>query len=224
MFSAMAALQAGEITMTAHNWPTFFYEHDIYNAAEKTHGLFQNHIVLRFYKHLFIGPSSVMNDSSNVRNSTKPSQNRAWGLMAVNKYIIAYVHIITYFTISSAQHWTWCIGDMDLDELLWAIIEMLDNDDDPWVKDTLVEQVHFSIWHLKPTKDNSHLAKLMQKESEDNIVQIRAQRTAHHSALAKSNAPSCPGHPNELQEPLTSGKCTCPVEHRPHQAIDLNLL
>jgi hypothetical protein len=27
---------------------------------------------------------------------------------------------------------------MDLDELLWAIVEMLDDDDDPWVKDTLV--------------------------------------------------------------------------------------
>ncbi|KAG2103075.1 uncharacterized protein F5147DRAFT_547092, partial [Suillus discolor] len=135
---AMAALQAGEITMMAHNWPTFFYEHGIYDAAEKTHGLFRNHIVLRFYKHLFIGPSSIMNDASNVRNSVKPSKNRAWGLTAVNKYIITYVHIITHFTISSAQHWTQCIGDMDLDELLWAIIEMLDDDDDPWVKDTLV--------------------------------------------------------------------------------------
>ncbi|KAG1747759.1 uncharacterized protein EDB91DRAFT_1016905, partial [Suillus paluster] len=129
---------SGEITMMTHNWPTFFYEHGIYDAAEKTHSLFRNHIVLRFYKHLFIGPSSVINDSSNVRNSAKPSKNCAWGLTAVNKYIIAYVHIITYFTISSAQHWTRCIGDMDLDELLWAIIEMLDDDDDdPWVKDTL---------------------------------------------------------------------------------------
>ncbi|KAG1734273.1 uncharacterized protein EDB91DRAFT_1057000, partial [Suillus paluster] len=136
-YAAMAALQAGEITMTAYNWPTFFYEHDIYDSAEKTNGLFRNHIVVRFYKHLFIGPSSVTNDSSNVRNSAKPSKNRAWGLTAVNKYIIAYIHVIKYFTISSAQHWTRYIGDMDLDELLWAIVEMLDDDNDPWVKDTL---------------------------------------------------------------------------------------
>ncbi|KAG0693367.1 hypothetical protein DFH29DRAFT_816386, partial [Suillus ampliporus] len=136
-YAAMAALQAGEITMTAYNWPTFFYEHDIYDSAEKTNGLFQNHIVVRFYKHLFIGPSSITNDSSNVRNSAKPSKNCAWGLTAVNKYIITYIHVITYFTISSAQHWTQYIGGMDLDELLWAIIEMLDDDNDPWVKDTL---------------------------------------------------------------------------------------
>ncbi|KAG1747948.1 uncharacterized protein EDB91DRAFT_1079626 [Suillus paluster] len=102
---AMATLQAGEITMTAYNWPTFFYEHDIYNSAKKT--------------------------------NAKLSKNHAWGLTAVNKYIMAYIHIITYFTISSAQHWTQYIGDMDLDELLWAIVEMLDDDDDPWVKDTL---------------------------------------------------------------------------------------
>ncbi|KAG1842079.1 hypothetical protein F4604DRAFT_1939082 [Suillus subluteus] len=98
--------------------------------------------------------------------------------------------------MSFTQHWTWYIGDMDLDELLWAIIEMLDDNDDPWVKDTL------TWWnrHLKPIKDNSHLAKLMQKESEDNIAQICAQRAACHSALGKSNVPSHPVNPNKTQE------------------------
>jgi hypothetical protein len=61
-FSAMAALQAGEITMTAYNWPTFFYEHDIYDPAEKTKGLFRNHIVVRVrlrlvHHHSFIAKS-----------------------------------------------------------------------------------------------------------------------------------------------------------------------
>lgn len=207
--SAMAALQSGEITMTAYNWPTFFYEHDVYDAAEKTNGLFRNHIVVRFYKHLFIGPSSVTNDSSNVRNSAKPSKNRAWGLTAVNKYIIAYIHVITYFTISSAQHWTRYIGDMDLDELLWAIVEMLDDDDDPWVKDTLV------WWnrHLKPTKENSKSAKLLRKESENDIAQIRAQRAARRSAVDKSAVLSHPINHNETREPSTSGKRTRPAEH-----------
>ncbi|KAG1731729.1 hypothetical protein EDB19DRAFT_1831660 [Suillus lakei] len=30
-----------------HNRPTFFYENDVYNAAEKTNGLFRNHVVMR---------------------------------------------------------------------------------------------------------------------------------------------------------------------------------
>ncbi|KAG1852113.1 hypothetical protein DFJ58DRAFT_728657 [Suillus subalutaceus] len=200
---AMTAMQAGEITMTAHNWPMFFYDDSIYDAADKTKGLFRNHTAIRFYKHLFIGPSSVTNDSSNVHNSAKPSKNRAWGLTAVNKYIIAYVHIIAYFTISSTQHWMRYIGDMDLEELLWAIIKMLHDDSNPWVKDTL-------MWwnsHLKPTKDNLHSTKLTRKESEDYLAQIRAQRAAHRSALDKSNAPShvnttmmgiCYMHPNNF--------------------------
>ncbi|KAG1842752.1 hypothetical protein DFJ58DRAFT_844569 [Suillus subalutaceus] len=201
---AMATMQAGEITMTAHNWPMFFYEDSIYDAANKTKGLFRNHTAIRFYKHLFIGPSSVTNDSSNVRNSAKPSKNRAWGLTAVNKYIIAYVHIIAYFMISSTQHWMRYIGDMDLEELLWAIIKMLDDDSDPWVKDTLI--------HLKPTKDNLHSTKLARKESEDDLAQIRAQRAACHSALDKSNVPSHVVNPNRPREPSTSKRAR-PIEH-----------
>jgi len=47
MFSAMAALQGGEVSMTARNWPTLFYEDGIYDPTEKTKGLFKNHIVVR---------------------------------------------------------------------------------------------------------------------------------------------------------------------------------
>ncbi|KAG2112204.1 uncharacterized protein F5147DRAFT_759581 [Suillus discolor] len=180
---AMAAMQAGEITMTAHNWPMFFYEDSIYDAADKTKGLFRNHTAIRFYKHLFIGPSSVANDSSNVCNSAKPSKNRAWGLTAVNRYIIAYVHVI---------HWMRYIGDMDLEELLWAIIEMLDDDSDPWVEDTL-------MWwnsHLKPTKDNLHSTKLTRKkEHDDDRDMLHAPKRLRRSGddlpsprHAKSNA------------------------------------
>ncbi|KAG1724208.1 uncharacterized protein EDB91DRAFT_1087550 [Suillus paluster] len=161
--SAMAALQAGEITMTAYNWPI------------------------------------------------KTVKKSCVGLTAVNKYIIAYIHVITYFTISSAQHRIRYIGDMDLDKLLWAIVEMLDDDEDPWVKDTL------TWWnrHLKPTKENSNLAKLMQKESENNIAQICAQRAAHHSALV----PSHPVNPSNTQDPSMSGKHTRPAEHHDKEDI-----
>lgn len=48
-FSSMAALQAGEVAMTARNWPTLFYEDGVYDPMEKTKGLFRNHIVIRVY-------------------------------------------------------------------------------------------------------------------------------------------------------------------------------
>ncbi|OJA12489.1 hypothetical protein AZE42_08788 [Rhizopogon vesiculosus] len=147
---AMAALQGGEVSMTARNWSTLFYEDGIYDLTEKMKGLFKNHVAVRFYKYLFIGPLSVTGDSSNVRNSAKPSKNRAWGVMAVNKYIIAYIHIITYFTLNSAQHWMRYIGDMDLEELLLSIVEVLD-DDDAWVKEIIAwwnRYITFRTWFV----------------------------------------------------------------------------
>ncbi|KAG1732735.1 hypothetical protein EDB19DRAFT_1831223 [Suillus lakei] len=160
---AMAALQSGEITMTAHNWPTFFYEHDIYDAAEKT--------------------------------NAKPSKNCAWGLAAVIKYIIAYIHVITYFTISSTQHWTRYIGDMDLDELLWAIIGMLDDNDNPWVKDTL------AWWNRKLKLDQAHVKQMCHH--------IRSTPTRLESPQQVASAPAlqstmmkrmCHMHPNEFSK------------------------
>lgn len=40
--------------------------------------------------------------------------------------------------------------------------------------------------HLKPTKESSNSAKLLRKESENDIAQIRAQRAARRSAVDKS--------------------------------------
>ncbi|KAF8839205.1 hypothetical protein BDN67DRAFT_791795 [Paxillus ammoniavirescens] len=132
----MEDLQAGVITTKASRWPAGFYEHGVYSPGDKTKGLFRNHIVARFYQHLFIGPSSVMEQSTS-RKSSKASKNRAWDLHCVDRYIIAYVHIMTYITLSHAPQWTQVIGEMDLSDLYWRIVEMLDDKTDPWVKETI---------------------------------------------------------------------------------------
>ncbi|KAJ8585860.1 hypothetical protein M405DRAFT_935767 [Rhizopogon salebrosus TDB-379] len=66
---------------------------------------------------------------------------------------------------------------MDLEELLMAIIGILDGDDDPWVVDPLA-------WQLKPTKGALNSTKLIQKDSEDDVAQIRAQCATRRSALS----------------------------------------
>jgi hypothetical protein len=43
----MTALQAGEIAMTANNWPTLFCGDSVDGPMEKTKGLLRNHIVIR---------------------------------------------------------------------------------------------------------------------------------------------------------------------------------
>ncbi|KIK82549.1 hypothetical protein PAXRUDRAFT_75192, partial [Paxillus rubicundulus Ve08.2h10] len=152
----MEDLQAGVITMKASRWPAGLYEHGVYSPGDKAKGLFHNHIVVQFYRHLFIGPSSVMEQYTSCKSS-KASKNHTWDLHCVDRYIIAYVHIMVcqtnhnchggstphglitqmYITLSHALQWTQVIGEMDLSDLYWRIVKMLDNKTDPWVNETI---------------------------------------------------------------------------------------
>ncbi|KAG1880031.1 hypothetical protein F4604DRAFT_1679163 [Suillus subluteus] len=168
---------SGKLKMTAMNWPTGFYEDGVYDSQDKTKGLFRNHVVARFYTHLYIGPSAAMAESTTSKAS-KVARNRAFGLTSVTKNIIAIVHII---------NWTNEIGTMNLEELFWAIIDILDDDEDPWVKDTMA-------WWNARVASGAHKARVLKKpsDSEDDsdqqndIAEIKAQR------LARRGAPSLP--------------------------------
>lgn len=178
----MEKLQSGKLKMTAMNWPTGFYEAGVYDPTDKTKGLFKNHVVARFYTHLYIGPSAAMAESTTSKAS-KVARNRAFGLTSVTKNIIAIVHVTTYFTLSHAQNWTNEIGTMNLEELFWAIIDILDDDEDPWVKDTM------SWWNTR-VGPGAHQAKFIKKPSdseddsdqENDIAEIKAQRLARRGA------------------------------------------
>ncbi|KAI6024305.1 hypothetical protein EDC04DRAFT_2606562 [Pisolithus marmoratus] len=83
-------------------------------------------------------------------------------------YIITSVHVVMYFTLSTAPHWCAVIGQMDLNELLWLIIEMFDDKDD-WTRKTL------AWWNVNVTAN-----------SDDDISAIHAQhvhKTKHLSML-----------------------------------------
>ncbi|KAI5992518.1 hypothetical protein EDD15DRAFT_2368291 [Pisolithus albus] len=131
----IAALQEGLIKTSAWNWPTAFYAEGIYNPENKLKGLFCSLPAFWFYTHLFIGPSAAVTNTI-ISHSSKLSKNCAWGLTEVTLYIIAYVHVVMYFTLSTAPRWCTVIGQMGLSELLWLIIEMFDDKDD-WTHETL---------------------------------------------------------------------------------------
>ncbi|KAG1816766.1 uncharacterized protein BJ212DRAFT_1480623 [Suillus subaureus] len=176
----MEKLQSGKIKMAAMSWPTGFYEHGIYDPQDKTKGLFRNHIITQFYAHLYIGPLAVMSESTSSKAS-KQARNHAFGLSSVTKHIITIVHIIMYFTLSQAQNWTSEIGTMNLEELFWSIIDMLDDDEDPWVKDTM------AWWMACIGVKTKALTKKPENEDNDNeendIADIKAQRLARRSAM-----------------------------------------
>ncbi|KAG0693859.1 hypothetical protein DFH29DRAFT_881138 [Suillus ampliporus] len=173
----MEKLQLGKLKMTMMNWPTGFYEDSVYNPTDKTKGLFRNHVVARFYMHLYIGPSAAMARSTTSKAS-KVARNRAFGLTSVTKNIIAIVHIITYFTLSHMQNWMNEIGTMNLEELFW----------DPWVKDTM-------LWWNICVGPGAHEAKFIKKPSdveddsdqENKIAKIKAQCLAQCGAAPPQN-------------------------------------
>ncbi|KAI6140298.1 hypothetical protein BKA82DRAFT_29253 [Pisolithus tinctorius] len=131
----MTALQTGAIDVTTWNWPTFFYEDGLYDPQNRHHGLFHGHIAWRFYVHLFIGPSAAAKGVV-TSNASKKAKNRAWGLTEVTPHIIAYVHVIAYFTLSAEQKWTNTTGNIDLAEMAWYIVDMFEDRDD-WTRETL---------------------------------------------------------------------------------------
>ncbi|KIK38437.1 hypothetical protein CY34DRAFT_91007 [Suillus luteus UH-Slu-Lm8-n1] len=139
----MEKLQSGKIKMAATSWPTGFYENGVYDPQDKTNGLFRNHV---FYSHLYIGLSAAMSESSSSKAS-KQARNCAFSLSSVTKHIVTIVHIIRYFTLSQVQNWTSEIGNMNLEELFWSIIDMLDDDKDPWVKDTMAWWMAYVFKH-----------------------------------------------------------------------------
>ncbi|KAF8132265.1 hypothetical protein EV363DRAFT_1449241 [Boletus edulis] len=160
------AHQEGTIRTTAGNWPTCFYEEGVYDPENRAEGLFRGHAAFRFYMHLFIGPSAASTNTVTL-SSSKISKNRAWGLTEVTPSIIAYVHVLLYFTLSTAPRWCMAIGQMDLAEMVWAIIEMFDNKDD-WTKATL------AWWNSQAFLKGHGSCK--DTDSDDDTVKIRAQQ------------------------------------------------
>ncbi|KAI5983037.1 hypothetical protein EDD15DRAFT_2376913 [Pisolithus albus] len=104
--------------------------YSVYDSENRQLGLFCGHITWWFYVHLFVGPSAAAKGTI-TSNASKKAKNRAWGLMEVTLHIIAYVHVVAYFTLSSEQKWASTTGNVNLLEMAWMIIDMF-GDRDEW--------------------------------------------------------------------------------------------
>lgn len=161
----MSALQEGLINTTACNWPTIFYMDNVYDPDDRLKGLFCGHAAFRFYTHLFIGPAAAATDTV-VGNVSRPSKNALWGLTSVTPQVIAYVHVLLYFTLSTAPRWCQNVGQMNLDEMASLIIEMFSNPDN-WTCTML------AWWNKRAFPKPA----LPNPDSDNDIATIRAQRT-----------------------------------------------
>ncbi|KIM60718.1 hypothetical protein SCLCIDRAFT_26409 [Scleroderma citrinum Foug A] len=120
----------------ASNWSMILYADGVYDLEDRLKGLFCGHTMFQFYMHLFISPSATAADTV-IGNPSRPSKNHLWNLTKVTPQIIAYVHVVLYFTLTTAPCWCTIVGQMDLDEMASLIIEMFTDPDD-WTQSTLV--------------------------------------------------------------------------------------
>ncbi|KAL4073376.1 hypothetical protein V8B97DRAFT_1869024, partial [Scleroderma yunnanense] len=131
----IGALQEGQFNTGAMNWLMLFYKEGVYNLEDK-HMLEFAGWGNWFYTHLFIGPSTAAMGTF-ISNASKASKNRVWGLTQVSPFTITYIHVVMYFTLSTVSQWCPIIGQMDLHELHWLIVELLNDKADQWACQTL---------------------------------------------------------------------------------------
>ncbi|KAI5980896.1 hypothetical protein EDD15DRAFT_2380723 [Pisolithus albus] len=179
----MIALQTGAIPVTVYNWPSFFYEDGVYDPQNRLCGLFRGHIAWRFYVHLFIGPSAAAKGVV-TSNTAKRAKNRAWSLTEVTPHIIAYVHVIAYFTLTAEQKWTNATGNIDLAEMAWTIVDMFE-DRDEWTRQTL-EWWNTRAFPHRPQNRSRSLKHRLEPDSDDDVMHIRAKR----GSTVSSNTPA----------------------------------
>ncbi|KAG1844604.1 hypothetical protein F4604DRAFT_1937447 [Suillus subluteus] len=102
-------------------------------------------------------------------------------------------HVVARFTLSNVQNWTNEIGTMNLEVLFWAIIDMLNDDKDPWVKDTMFRMGSAQAKFIKKPSDS-------EDDSEENdIADIKAQRLARRGTVPPQRKP-----PNEAKRPAAA--------------------
>ncbi|KAI9570026.1 hypothetical protein HD554DRAFT_2037703 [Boletus coccyginus] len=127
--------------------------------------------------------TSVNGDTS---KKAKQAKNEAWGLESVDS------HIITY--------WTWMIGERDLQDTYWHIIEVLDDESDPQGK------VAASLKHVNNALDDSEddMAEICTQRATKQANRLKVKPTARKtSSLAPAKDKSGTQDQHELDADIT---------------------
>ncbi|KAM6489182.1 hypothetical protein JOM56_015352 [Amanita muscaria] len=139
-------VQAGRRMIKASSFPMFLYDTSKYDPNNMYSGLFQGHLLVKFYCHVFTSPSSW---DKGIRNGGKPARGIANGLKAPTPRTIAYIAMMLRWALSSLTKFEEKDQDFCLVEFYRSIlltfnermdfsnIYELNEDDAEWVDSTL---------------------------------------------------------------------------------------
>ncbi|KAG2151828.1 hypothetical protein BD769DRAFT_1380696 [Suillus cothurnatus] len=170
-------LQDGTWPLLATNWPSFLYPADaVYDTEDPIIGLFCGHAGIRAFQHLYLGPAAAGlqdNDDEDGKHGGGKSKCTMYGLTKVTPQSWAWAMCVAWFSLCSCNLYRLTIGSFNLEEFFFAIVETLDNAEDPWAVETL-------RW-INEQVFGKHAAKAIMATSDDadsDLAKMQAKRAA----------------------------------------------
>ncbi|KAG1867742.1 hypothetical protein F4604DRAFT_2021436 [Suillus subluteus] len=207
-------LQDGTWPLLSTNWLSFLYAADaIYDSEDPNIGLFRGHAGIRAFQHLYLGPAaagSEEHDNDDSKHGRSKSKATMYGLTKVTPQVWAWAMCAVWFSLSACNSYKVCIGSFNLEDFFFAILETLDDPEDPWAVETMAwinEQVF-----------GKHAAKAMTAAADDtnsDLAKMRAKRAARKQVSA-AERPSSPAPP--LSPPRPPSQVT-PSTSSPPRAL-----
>ncbi|KAG0692840.1 hypothetical protein DFH29DRAFT_1008051 [Suillus ampliporus] len=201
-------LQDGTWPLLSTNWLSFLYAAEaIYNSEDPNIGLFRGHAGIRAFQHLYLGPAAAGSEEHNdddSKHGRSKSKATMYGLTKVTPQAWAWAMCAVWFSLSACNSYKVCIGSFNLEDFFFAIIETLDDPEDPWAVDTMAwinEQVF-----------GRHAAKAMTAAADDtdsDLAKMRAKRAARKQGSTSTSATN-----NVVRSTVTSPP-SVPAAERP---------
>lgn len=133
----MDRVKSGQKKITSKQWPSMFYDMSLYNPRNKKLGFLRGHAIVQGWRHIFTGPMSALSKERTHRSS-KPAKGKKHHLTEPGPRNIMYAAIQIYFVACNAESWTPEVGTMNLDDLYYTAVDLLETHaDEQWVKDLI---------------------------------------------------------------------------------------
>ncbi|KAG1888302.1 hypothetical protein F4604DRAFT_1674670 [Suillus subluteus] len=109
----------------------------LYNPRNKKLGFLRGHAIVQGWRHIFTGQMSALSKEPTHRSS-KPAKGKKHHLTELGPRNIMYAAIQMYFVVCNGESWTPEVGTMNLDNLYYTGVDLLETHaDEQWAKDLL---------------------------------------------------------------------------------------
>ncbi|THU90537.1 hypothetical protein K435DRAFT_864218 [Dendrothele bispora CBS 962.96] len=136
--TVVSYIQGGGLELTADGLDAFLYDlrkiEPGRSRRQELKGLLRGYTLLRAYRAIFLGPTSMMEDPG---TNSRPSLAKIHHLTRVTPKTVAYACVIARYTMSSVESWKELDQDYSLRELYDFIVALLSTPDSVFAKNTL---------------------------------------------------------------------------------------